>query len=47
MEKIKIQRDTKSGGGIITEMQQVGKDDFLPKDLKNDPNIQKVSPYPK
>jgi hypothetical protein len=28
-------------------MQRVGKNGFLPKDLQNDPKLQKVSQYPK
>jgi hypothetical protein len=38
MEKWKRQRDARSGGEILTYMQQVGKkNDFLPKDTKSDP----------
>jgi hypothetical protein len=33
MEKWKRQEDAESGGGILTYMQKVGKNDFLPKDL--------------
>jgi hypothetical protein len=34
MEKWKIQRDAKSGGGILTYMQTVGKNDFSKGPLK-------------
>jgi hypothetical protein len=33
MEKKKRQRGATSGGGILSYMHKVGKNDFLPKDL--------------
>jgi hypothetical protein len=42
MEKQKRQRDAESGGGILTYMQQVGKNDFYQKTFKSDPSPKKL-----
>jgi hypothetical protein len=43
MEKRKRQQDAESGGGILTYMQKVGKNDFYQRTFKSDPSPKKVT----
>jgi hypothetical protein len=43
MEKRKRQRDAESGGGILTYMQKVGKNDFYQWTFKSDPSPKQVT----
>jgi hypothetical protein len=42
MEKWKRQQDAESGGGILTYMQKVGKNDFYQRTFKSDPSPKKL-----